>query len=350
MGSSGRMSIRARLGRFSLPKRLEWLVRAIQDDDPVLLEAVLELSRRRRLFAPLALIVGAFAMLIQGVRLLLSNWRLTLVQVLPAVWIWLAMFDLRAHVLHGKSFHALRGPILIPIGFAIVAITVATFFLDAAFAFAIAGEPPPRVRPAFLAARERIVPIAIAGVLLGVPLALATTVATRYGAPWFTLSLGVVVGAMMVTYVAVPSRLIGVRPTYTRRDKLAVSAISAGLSVTICTPPYLVARIGILMLGSRVLFIPGIFVLTFGVTLQAGATGAVRAIKMSARLAAGKDGEDGAGDPAEPSESSAQRPQLPGGDGEEDAPNDQHDAHDHRERREPDFRPREDQHTTDHLQ
>ena len=41
------------------------------------------------------------------------------------------------------------------------------------------------------------------------------------------------------------------------------------------------------MLGSRVLFVPGIFVLTFGVTLQAGATGAVRAVRLSAALTAG---------------------------------------------------------------
>ncbi len=38
------------------------------------------------------------------------------------------------------------------------------------------------------------------------------------------------------------------------------------------------------MLGSSTLFIPGLFVLTFGVTLQAGATGAVKAIKMSTKL------------------------------------------------------------------
>ena len=42
------------------------------------------------------------------------------------------------------------------------------------------------------------------------------------------------------------------------------------------------------MLGSKTLFIPGLFVLTFGITLQAGATGSVKAIKMSAKLAAGK--------------------------------------------------------------
>jgi hypothetical protein len=41
------------------------------------------------------------------------------------------------------------------------------------------------------------------------------------------------------------------------------------------------------MLGSRALFVPGLLVLTVGVTLQAGATSAVKTIKMSARLAVG---------------------------------------------------------------
>jgi hypothetical protein len=41
------------------------------------------------------------------------------------------------------------------------------------------------------------------------------------------------------------------------------------------------------MLGSRALLIPGLLVLTLGVTLQVGATGAVRAIKLSAKLTAG---------------------------------------------------------------
>jgi hypothetical protein len=41
------------------------------------------------------------------------------------------------------------------------------------------------------------------------------------------------------------------------------------------------------MLGSSVLFIPGIFVVAVGFTLQAGATGAVKAVKLSAHLVAG---------------------------------------------------------------
>ena len=86
-------------------------MRAIQDNDEARIEeAILHLSESRRVFAPLAFAVGAFVMLFNGLRLLVTNWRLTLVEILPAMWIWLAMFDLKAHVLHGKSFHVLRGP------------------------------------------------------------------------------------------------------------------------------------------------------------------------------------------------------------------------------------------------
>jgi hypothetical protein len=270
----------------ALMARVGRLVRAIQEDDEAMVEQILRLSRSRRLFAPLAFTVGAFAMLFDGLRLLLSNWRLTLVQILPAVWIWLAMYDLKARVLHDKSFPALRGPILIPIGLAITAITVGGFFLNAVFAFAIARSRTPKIRPAFASARLHLAPIAAWGTAVGVLLAIATTVAPRWGHPWFALSLGFVIGVMMICYVAVPSRLIGMKTTYSRRDKLAATAIGGALGATVSTPPYLLGRLGILMLGSKILLIPGIVLLTLGFTLQAGATGAVRAIKMSASLTA----------------------------------------------------------------
>jgi hypothetical protein len=38
------------------------------------------------------------------------------------------------------------------------------------------------------------------------------------------------------------------------------------------------------MLGSKLLLIPGIVIVTFAAVLQAGATGAVKTIKMSAKL------------------------------------------------------------------
>jgi hypothetical protein len=268
----------------SLLSRIERLVRAIQEEDEAVVEGIVRLSQSRRLFAPLAFTVGAFAMLLDGLKLLLSNWRLTLVQILPAVWIWLAMFDLKARVLRDKSFPALRGPVLIPIALAIVAITMACFFLNALFAFSITRPPPPKIRPAYDLARSNLRPILAWGAAVGALLAVATTIAPRWGSPWFALALGAVIGLMMVCYVAVPSRLIGVKPERSRREKLTASALGAALGTTVCTPPYLLGRLGILMLGSKVLLIPGIVLLTFGFTLQAGATGAVRAIKMSLTL------------------------------------------------------------------
>lgn len=250
-------------------------------------EAILRLSESRRWLAPLALGASAFAMLFDGLKLVFSNWRLTLIQILPAMWVWLAMFDLKAHALHGKSFHVLRGPVLIPIVAAIVAITACGFFLNAVFAFAIAKGGTPTVRPGFAAARAHLPVVLGSGAIVGLLLGLSAVVVTRWGRPWFGLSLSIVVGVMMICYVAVPSRLIGMKALHSRRDKLTASAVSGAIGAAVCMPPYLLARIGILMLGSHSLFVLGIVLLVVGATLQAGATGAVKAIKMSAKLVAG---------------------------------------------------------------
>jgi hypothetical protein len=268
-----------------LSARIHLFLKLVRENDEASIrQLVLDVSRRHRLLAPLAFTLGAFALLFSGVKLIVTNWRLMLVQILPAMWIWLAMYDLKAHVLHGKTYNVLRGPILIPIGLAIVALTFASYFLNAVFAFAISRQGRPEVRPAVAQARSHLTPIFAAGAVVGVMLALATTFVTRYGHPWFALSLGVVVGLMMVSYVAIPARLIGVKPTTSKRDKLTASAVGGAIGATVCTPPYALGRVGILMLNSKVLFIPGIIVFAIGITLQAGATGAVRAVKMTAKL------------------------------------------------------------------
>jgi len=278
----------SRLRELASMSRARELVKAIREGDEAMVEAaVLRMSRSRRWLAPLALAVGAFEMLFQGVKLVFSNWRLTLVQVLPAMWIWLAMLDLKAHVLHGRSFHVLSGAIVIPAVALIAAITAAAFFLNAVFAFAIAGAGRPEVRTGFAGARRHLPVVLGSGAAVGLLLGLSTIVVTRWGRPWFSLSLGVVIGLLMVCYVAVPSSLIGIKPTVSRRDKLTASAVSGALGALVSTPPYLLGRIGLLMLGSHVLFIPGIFVVAVGFTLQAGATGAVKAVKLSAHLVAG---------------------------------------------------------------
>ena len=251
---------------------------------------VLRLSRSRRWLAPLALAVGAFAMLFEGVKLLFTNWRLTLIQVLPAMWIWAAMYDLKAHVLHGKSFHTLTGPaVVIPIVLGIAAITAASFYLNAVFAYAIVQPGRPAIRPAFAQARSHLAVVLGSGAVVGILLGLSTVVVVRWGVFWFGLTLSAVIGVMMLCYVAVPARLIGMKTTHSRRDKLAASAVGGAIGAVVCTPPYVLGRVGLLMLGSSTLFILGIIVFAVGLTLQAGATGAVKTIKMSAKLISGRN-------------------------------------------------------------
>jgi hypothetical protein len=235
-------------------------------------------------FAPLALVAGAFTLLFSGVRLLLSNWRLALVQFLPAMWIWLAMVDLKAHFFEGQSFHSVSGLVLIPLIGAVIAITVACFYLNAVFGFAIAQPDAPRIRPAFAQASRHRTTIVAWGVVIGSLLAVSTLVLVQVTGSWFVVVLGIVVGGMMVSYVAVPARLIGAQRVQSRRDKVATTALGGVLSAIVCTPPYLLGRVGVLMLGSKALLVPGIIVLVLGFTLELATTAAVRVIKMSAKL------------------------------------------------------------------
>ncbi len=248
-------------------------------------EAVLSLSRSRRWLAPLALIVGAFLMLFQGLKLLFTNWRLTLVQVLPAMWIWAAMLDVKIHVLHGKQFHVVRGPILIPLALAVTALTAGSFFLNAVFAFAITAPDSPEIRPSFRQARSHLSVILTWGVGVGLALSYSSLISARWGTFSFVLAQGIVVGIMMFCYVAVPSRIVGMpRKSGSRRDKLAATAVGGAVGAVICSPPYLLGRLGILMLGWRYLFWFGVLLIVIGVALQTGVTSAVKAVKMSVKL------------------------------------------------------------------
>ena len=270
--------------------RVRSLVEAIRNGDDDLVEhAVLELSRSRRYLAPLAFLVGAFAMLFTGLRMLITNWRLMLIEVLPAMWIWAAMLNIKAHVLQGKSFIGFQGPALIPLVLLVAVITAASFYLNAVFAFAIANPGPAQISAGFAGARAHLGTVLRWGLSIGVALGVSALVAPRWGTAWFLVTMSVVVGVMMLTYVAVPSRMIGLKSTYSTRDKLSATAVGGILGAVVCSPAYALGRVGILLLGSKTFFIVGVILLALGLTLQAGATGAIKAIKMSAKLVAGHD-------------------------------------------------------------
>ena len=254
-------------------------------DDKAVEQAVVQLSQRRRWLAPLALIVGAFLMLFQGVKLLYTNWRLAVVQIIPAMWIWLAMLDIKLHVLHGKQFHVIRGPLLIPCIIGVTALTAASFYLNGVFAFAISVPGRPEIRPAFSRANVHLRVILAWGCTVGLALSFSALITTRWGHWPFVISQSIVVGVLMLCYIAVPARLVGVeKKARSRRDTLAASAVGGAVGAVVCSPPYMLGRIGILMLGWHYVFWLGVVLIIIGATLQTGATSAVKAVKFSAKL------------------------------------------------------------------
>lgn len=276
--------------------QLRRLIQAIRDSDEGTAEAALmRLSRSRRLLRPVVFAVGAAAMLFEGVRLLFSNWRLTLIEMLPAMWVWLAMLDLKLHLLQGRTFHLVYGAASLAAVAGITAITAASFFLNAVFAFAIARPGPPQIRPGLHAALARRKVILGWGTAAGLCLGMAAVIFPHWGKWWFATSLSAVIAAMMIGYVAVPSRLIGMKTAHSRRDQLTASAVGAAVGAVICAPGYALGRAGISLLGSRSLIALGVIMLTVGLALQAGTTGAVKAVQMSAKLMSGHRHDPGGG-------------------------------------------------------
>jgi hypothetical protein len=284
--------------RAALRRTRRLMVAVAEADEAAVAEWVRGLSRSKPLLAPLALAIGGIVMLFHGLRILIANWRLLLVQLLPVAVTWMAMYDLKAHVLSRHSLPDVDGPVLIPIGLAIVAITTASMFMNVVFAFAIIQPGRPEVRPAVREARRHLGVILGSGIALGVMLAVAVTVISREHHPWFVLSLGIVTGLLMICYVAVPARLIGGKPDATRRDKLTASIVAGIVGAAVAAPPYILGRVGVLMLGIRLLFIPGLLIVSVAVALEASATVAVKSVKMTSKLAPGERREDAPdGDP-----------------------------------------------------
>ena len=256
-------------------------------------------------------------MLFQGVKLLVTNWRLTLVQVLPAMWIWAAMLDLKAHVLYrGHEFHPIYGPLLIPIVLTIAAITAASFFLNAVFAFAISRPGQPQIRPAFAQALSHRKTVLAWGFGIGIALGVSTTVTNRWGVRWFGLCLRIVVAVMMVSTWPCRPAYIG-HLQYSRRDQLTASAVGGAIGAVVCSPPYVLGRGGPGHVGIHTLRVVAVLLLVIAVVVQTGATSAVKAIKLSARLVVahggGEEGEEeGAGEAGSPSPSGRRRRVCPG--------------------------------------
>ena len=264
---------------------------AVREADEKEIEAaVAQLGQSRRWLAPLSYIAGGFGLLFDGVKLIFLNWRLTLVEILPAVWIWVTFWDLKAHALKGRSFDIVRGPLALVVAAVVVAITVGAYWCNAVFAFAVSGPRPPRIRPAVSKTREHWRLIIGWGFAVGLGHAVATIFVARAGVAWFTLALGLVLLVMMTSFVSVPAQIIGAEQVkLPLKDKLSAGAASGAMSAVLTSPGFLFNRLGLLLAGTQVLQIPGIILFSIGIALQAAATSGAKAVKLGTRFASGSD-------------------------------------------------------------
>lgn len=273
-------------GRRSRIRDFLTLVSSIAEVDPHAIEtAARRLGKSRRWLAPLAWAAGTIVLFVDGVKLLVVNWRLSLVQLLPAAWIWLATWDLKSHLLHGKSFRHVPVIVLVALSIGILACSVASYWCNTVFAMAIAGPPPPYLAPAIRQARQAHSTILRWGLLVGSALIVATVVIPRTGRMWlFAGVLSVVIAVMAISFVAVPARILGLgRRRLPPKEAVGRAAAGGALSAVAMGPGFLLDRLGLLLLGTQHLQVLGFILLAVGSALYAAGMSSVRVVTLSAQ-------------------------------------------------------------------
>jgi hypothetical protein len=158
--------------------------------------------------------------------------------------------------------------------------------------FAISVKGTPQIGPTFATAGAHRRDTLASGFVIGVLLGFRTLVVDRWGQFWFAFSMGIMCGVLMFAYVAVPARLLGLRTEQSRRDKLSAAAVGGAVGAVTCSPPYALGRITILMIGAHAFRYLAVVLLIIAIILQTGATSAVKAVKLSAKIVAGLEPEE----------------------------------------------------------
>lgn len=269
-------------------RRFYALVLAVADTEPDTVDRIMrEMGSRRFYLAPLAWAAGSVVLMLRGLRLILTNWRLTLIQVVPAALIWLGMYEVQAHALRGVALRSLSWGWLVCGSILLIAATIASFWCNTVFAYAI-DSTPPTIRPAVQATRRRLVPVVLSGVVGGALLSFATLVMPRFGRRWvFEAVLLATLGLLIVAFVAVPARILQ-RPPRKLPPREAFGRTMVGWFATVVAmaPGFVLDRVGLLLMGIPGLRLLGFVLLTLGTALYAAGMSSVKAVKMSIKLGA----------------------------------------------------------------
>jgi hypothetical protein len=258
-------------------------VQAVRSTDPSTVESALkDLGGRRRWLAPLVYAAGTVAVVFDGVLLLLRNWRLTLLQVTPAVWIWVMSWNLKHHFAEKPTIST-----SVALGLAVAVLVAAqvAYWCNATFAFAIAQAGTSDIRAAFRESRHHARLIGGLALLTGGIQAGIWLLMPHLNTRWLWLALLLMFVVQIYLFVAIPCWLLGVRKTGSRRERTTQTATTSVLSGIAAMPGFLLNRVGLLLIASGPLGpVVGGALVAIGAVLHVTASSSVRVVKLSLRL------------------------------------------------------------------
>jgi hypothetical protein len=247
----------------------------------------------RRWLLPVLVIGQTIDALVAGGLLLLRNWRLMLVELVPAMWLGALTWDWRTRATGRLPLAEVYGLAAVGVALFVIAATYAAYWCNAVFAFTAVQTPPTNLRRAVQSATSRCRVIATWALLAGLAHAVVAVFVTRTTVLAYSIALGAVVLVQMYGLVALPVALVTPKATRERRtlrERILALALTGAVSGVASTPGFVLNRVGLLLFAVGAPWL-GVLVLVPAVIVQAAGAASARAVQLAARVS-GTSGED----------------------------------------------------------
>src|SRR3954447_1370953 len=237
----------------ALVVRLVDAVKAVADADPEQIEATARrLGASRRYLTPVAWVAGMLVLVVRGIKLLFTNWRLLLIELVPATWVWVTLWDLRREGLRAPPLRNVTvSDVLIAVAISSV-LSIAALWCNCVFAFAI-SQRQARLRPAIRRTWPHRWRLLVAGIAVGAGVAACFALIPGIDNVWFYLgAVWGMYGIMLSSLVVMPAWVIGVqRRRFGPIETVQRWVTGWALAAVAMAPGFLVARFGGLLLDAR---------------------------------------------------------------------------------------------------
>jgi hypothetical protein len=236
------------------------------------------------LFRVLLLVSGTLLLIVRGIVLLVANWKLILLELVPAVWLGVVLWDLRRHTIEGDALVVPSGWAAAGAAAVIAVATTTSYWCNVAFAFAAVGDDG-QVGSALRAAGGNRRPILLAALAVSAGHAWVSLRGATIGVGTFSVGIAVVVAVNMYLYTALPARVVGIgRSRASIRERVERSVVAGTISAVAAAPGFLLSRLGQVLLAISVTRPVGMVVLVVAVLLQVAGISSSRAVAMSSEL------------------------------------------------------------------